>query len=101
MRRRFPSSDGLLSVLFAGWLFGLVLETAPHRVHHLFDQDQGSACEFFAVADAPAVAAAPVEMLTRVPVRDLPIDCDVPHCPAVSITAAEARAPPLSCLAFG
>jgi hypothetical protein len=102
MRRRLTScARRPLSLLFAVWLCALVLETAPHLVHHLFDEDQGSACEFLAAAEAPAVVGAPAEVLVRLPERDLPIDRDVPHCPAVSIMAAEARAPPLSCLAAG
>jgi hypothetical protein len=102
MRRRFTShARRPLSLLFAVWLCALVLETAPHLVHHLFDEDQGSTCEFLAAAEAPAVVGTPAEALVGLPVRDLPIDREVPHCPAVSIMAAEARAPPLSCLAPG
>jgi hypothetical protein len=102
MRRRFLSrARRPLSLLFASWLCALVLETAPHLVHHLFDEDQGSTCEFLAAAEAPAVVGMPAETLVGLPAQDLPIDRDVPHCPAVAIMAAEARAPPLACLASG
>jgi hypothetical protein len=102
MRCRFTSrARRPLSLLFAVWLCALILETAPHLVHHLFDENQRSTCEFLAAADAPAVVGTPAEALVGLPVRDLPIDRDVPHCPPVSIMAAEARAPPLSCLASG
>ena len=102
MRRRFSSrARRPLSLLFAIWLCALVLETAPHLVHHLFDEDQGSTCEFLAAAEAPAVVGTPTEALVGLPARDLPIDRDVPRCPAASIMAAEARAPPLACLASG
>ena len=102
MRRRLLSRVRRpLSLLFAVWLCALAFETAPHLVHHLFDEDRGSTCEFLAAADAPAIVGTPAEALVGLPARDLPIDRDVPHCPAVSIMAAEARAPPLVCRASG
>ena len=37
-----------LALLFAGWLLGWALESAPHLVHHLFDEDDGAGCGFLA-----------------------------------------------------
>jgi hypothetical protein len=100
MRRRFTSrARRPLSLLFAVWLGALVLEMAPHLVHHLFDEDQGATCDFLAAADAPAVVGVPAEPLGGRPARDLPTDRDAPHHPSLSLMAAGARAPPLACRA--
>jgi hypothetical protein len=102
MRRRSVSrARRSLSLLFAGWLGALALETAPHLVHHLLDEDQGATCEFLAAADEPAVVAAPAVSLVAWPARDLPVDRAVPSRPAVARTAAVARAPPTARLAPG
>jgi hypothetical protein len=101
MRRRFLSCVRRpLSLLFAAWLFALLLEAAPHLVHHLFDEDQGSGCEFLAAADVPAIVGAPPEAVLQLPSRDLSTDVAVPRRPTVCITAAVARAPPRSGLAL-
>jgi hypothetical protein len=95
MRRRSVSrARRSLSLLLAGWLGVLALETAPHLVHHLLDEDQGAACEFLAAADEPAVVAVPDVALIAGPARDLPADRAVPSRPAVARPAAVARAPP-------
>lgn len=95
MRRRSVSrARRVLSLLFAGWLGALALETAPHLVHHLFDEDQGAACEFLGAADEPAVVEAPAVALVPWPARDLPVDRAVPSRPTVARPAAVARAPP-------
>jgi hypothetical protein len=100
MRRRFVSRTRRpLSLLFAVWLCALLLETAPHLVHHLFDEDQGAGCEFLAAAgDAPAIVG-PADVLAGLPAQDLPTGRDIRHPPTVYVTAAVARAPPLACLA--
>jgi hypothetical protein len=103
MSRRCTSrARRLLSLLFAGWLCAVLLETAPHLVHHLFDEDQGSACEFLAAADSPAVVGTPAEaFVIGLPAQDLPTDGDVPHRPLVSSMVVGARAPPSACRASG
>jgi hypothetical protein len=88
-----------LSLLFAVWLCALLLETAPHLVHHVFDEDQGSTCEFLAAAHAPAVIGTPVQALVPLPAPDLPTDYHVPLRPTVWLMAAVARAPPRARLA--
>jgi hypothetical protein len=101
MRRRSVSrARRSLSLLFAGWLGALALETAPHLVHHLLlDEDQGAACEFLGAADEPAVVEAPAVALVPWPARDLPVDRAVPSRPTVARPAAVARAPPAARLA--
>src|SRR5262245_40718673 len=102
MRRRLTlRARRPLSLLLAGWLCALLLETAPHLVHHLFDEDQGSACEFLAAADSPAVVDVPAVALVGLSAPVRPIDRDVPHRPIVSIRTAGARAPPLASRASG
>src|SRR5262245_53154755 len=95
MRRRWVTrARRPLSLLFAGWLCALLLETAPHLVHHLFDEDQGSDCEFLAAADAPVVIGAPAEIVVERAPSDLPADGTVPQRPSGVRMAAVARAPP-------
>ena len=89
-----------LALLFGIWLFALVLETAPHLVHHLFDEDEAPACEFLAVADhEPGIVGAPPVVLAGLPARDRAVDRSGPHTPAAAVPAAVSRAPPLALFA--
>lgn len=64
--RRHGSGRGL-GLLLGLWLLGLMAVTAPHLVHHAFDEDGGADCSFLDTAHhAPAVSGAPV--LAQAPV---------------------------------
>jgi hypothetical protein len=89
-----------LGLLLGTWLFALVLETAPHLVHHLFDEDPASACEFLAAADhAPVIVSAPAVVLGALPAHDELVDRSQPDSPTPAAPAPVSRAPPLACLA--
>jgi hypothetical protein len=72
-------------LLLGAWLFALVLETAPHLVHHLFDEEPASACEFLATADhEPGIVGAPPVVLAGLPARDRALERSRPHVPAAT-----------------
>jgi hypothetical protein len=88
-----------VGLLLGAWLFALVLETAPHLVHHLFDEDPASACEFLAAADHDLGIVGASLAFTSLPARDGVPDHFRPHASTVAVPAAVSRAPPLAFLA--
>jgi hypothetical protein len=100
MPRRLIARGRPLGLLLGIWLCALVLETAPHLVHHLFDEDLVSACEFLAAADHdPVIVGAPAVVLGALPARDETTDRSQPSHPTRAAPAAVSRAPPSACLA--
>jgi hypothetical protein len=95
-RRLIARGRRPLGLLLGTWLFALVVETAPHLAHHLFDEDPASACEFLAAADHdPVIVGAPAVVLGALPARDEAIDRSQPSHPTPAAPAAVSRAPPL------
>jgi hypothetical protein len=94
--RRHPA----LALLFAGWLLGLALESAPHLVHHLFDEDDGAGCGFLATTHhTPAATHAPVLVPRSLATAERPLLWLSLFRPGPEPRPASARGPPAACLA--
>jgi len=89
-----------LALLFAGWLLGWALESAPHLVHHLFDEDDGAGCSFLATAHhTPAATHAPILAPRSLATAEKPPPWLALFRSALDPRPAFARAPPAACLA--
>jgi hypothetical protein len=84
----------LVSVLSL-WLLGLLAVTAPHLVHHAFDEDGGADCAFLDVAHhAPGASPAPVLVLQLLPASDSIAVPRTPIPPRVALASPPTRGPP-------
>ena len=94
--RRHPA----LALLFAGWLLGLALQSAPHLVHHLFDEDDGAGCGFLATTHhTPAATHAPILVPRSLATAETPLPWLSLFRSAPDSRPAAARGPPAACLA--
>src|SRR5262249_2802135 len=84
-----------LGIVLGALLFALVLETTPHLVHHLFEQDEASGCEFLTAADHdPAIVDGTSGGLGVPQAREMLADT-APATPcSLAIQAAASRGPP-------
>lgn len=98
--RRDRSGRGL-ALLLGLWLLGFMAVTAPHLVHHAFDEDGAADCSFLDAAHhAPAVSAAPVLALAPLPVAERLVVPRPSVRPRTAPAAPRGRGPPALPLAL-